>query len=435
MSDSQSFQTLLPVDITFYRGESPSPAKLNGIFNYIQASYYVLESYLGNGTDYLVDESNFKDRKMLHNLAGAIGKMGDLYRPINKLGTLKHIHSVYGANNHGDVGTGLEAPCTSYIKGTGKTNEYLSVDKDFNIPVQLMTDTSSDYYLVVNFRGRGNLSVNDGISNTNIPLDESSFTKEKTYVITGGSFIDHIKINTISSLEIYSISLLSGKECYQYQSLAFNVATSMPLDQDKFWTVKAPCLHAYTNDGLCSVSTCQFCIGNTYDLYIEDSSLDDASRFGLPVCGGDYFTSVPDELKPDAADSSITYTPYDPAGSVKTYAMQSSLLMTSKGFMAKYRPFAAFDPVKYSAGDPISKNESVIYDKLAAYSPVFYDIILYATSRPDIIYLSDIKNEVVPNTNDRYFAVGGAYSVTSLLSDILKYLSDQQKPTTAVYAD
>jgi hypothetical protein len=445
MQNTQLFQKMLPVKINFYQGESPSPSKLNGIFNYIQASYYIAESYLGNGIDYEFTPGNLTSRKMMHNIAGAIGKMGDIYKPINKLGSLEHIHRCYGAVNQGNTATdGLHNAHTIYVPGTnGYLDEYLQIDEEINIPISVQVESNDSYSLIINFKGQGALTVNNGLSNSLNVCDDgiggsAIYPTSKIITIVGGSYIDFIKITPVSNFNILSISLLSNSESHAYQTLCFNVAASMPLNQEKYWTVKSPCSRAYTQstNELCDKATCQFCIGNTYDIYLQDGALADDARYGIPICGGDFETLLPSELIPkDNAVSTVAYTAYNPAGSVKTYSVQSSLLMTSRYFMSKYSPFAAYDPNIYGVGDPIAKNETVIYDSGALKSPILLDVVIFASGRPDIVYLSDVKNEIIAPTNTRFFVTGGSYSIAQMLRDILLYLSNQQKPMTAVYSD
>jgi hypothetical protein len=441
MSDNQLFQPLIPVDIGFARGESPTPTKLTGIFNYIQASNYVLESYLGNGTDYNVSDENLEKRKMIHNVASAIGQNSNLYKPVNKLGSLLHLHKFYGATNDGDTHTtGLLTPNTTYTAGNGEIEENLLVNKDITIPVSIWVDPVDTFYLKVDYTGTGTITVQGSSSATQISAEpdlEYDSIKTVEYTIPGGSFITSILIEPEDTFKIFSISLMSGSESYSYNNKFFNVAAAMPLNQDKFWVVKPPCVHAYTQSGteLCDVATCKFCIGNTYDVYVDADGISDENKKGLPVCGGDYYNYVPANLRPKDGNSARKYEPYAPASTTSFYTIQSCLMMTSRGFMSKFLPFAAYDANKYAAYDVVAKNETVLYDASADYNTVLYDIALYASGRPDMVFVSDTTGAIESDTDNRYFVIGGLYSVSEMIKDLFKYLTEQQKPSTAVYAE
>jgi hypothetical protein len=461
MSENQLFQKLLPINISFVNGESPSPTKLTGIFNYIQASYFILESYLGNGIDYSV--TTLKDRKMLFNLASSIGSSGNIYRPTNKLTSLYNIHKHFGAVNKDDGSTftdGLHDEHTNYVYGDGVLGEYLEILEETYVPISYEDRTGAGHQFGITYKGKGSVTLfyGDGTS-TEVVCSPPTLGEllEKKVGVTA-SFIDSILLSPHTDgtpLEIYSVWLTENTEAYLAddqngaaigEEFIYNVANAIPTDNglsgnEAFWKIGPPCQYSLsTAETKCDKRTCGYCLGNTYDVFVDRTNVSPWQPAGQPVCGGSVGIggSFSTQGEVDASlvpSNGFKYTPviYTASSENVVYAVQSCLLMKSKPFLTKLRPFAANKNL--ASGIVLTKNESAIYDMGAIYNPIKYNITLRATGRPDIIYVHDVNKELVANSYNKINVIGGAYNITEMLYDILKILNEKQKPQVAVYAD
>ncbi len=465
MAETQLFQKMLPINIKFFQGESPSPTKLNGIFNYIQASYYILESFLGNGIDYGV--TVLKDRKMVFNLSSTIGQASNLYRPTNKLGSIYQIHQHFGAL-HTDEGSQaiyndtLHTQHTQYTEGDGVMSEFVQILQQVNVPISYEAKDGEGHQLGIIYTGSGTINVFTG-DGTSTPLACTAPTggalKQKTLTITT-DYIDYIQFTPTSNFKIYSIWLVENSEALLTDDVQFankgeittyNVGCAIPVDnglagEESFWKIASPCVHSLsTATNKCKLRTCNYCIGNTYDIFVDQTNVGTKwNASGSPICGGDVGlvdgSSVKGEIDTtlvptDSVDAPIKYTgvQYTAASANVVYTLQSCLLMRSKPFMAKFRPFAAHE--RLGSELTLTRNESALYDMSANYNPIKYDITLRSAGRPDIIYVFDPKRELSAGTNNKISVIGGTYNISQMLKDILKHTNERQTPQVAVYAD
>lgn len=448
--NTELFARLFPLKINFVNGESPSPQKLNAIFNYVNAAFYVLESFLGNGMDYKYE--GLEGRKMLFNLSSAIGPMGNLYKPLNKLTSLEHIYKHFIAL-HSKTGAaftdGLHTEHASYTLGNEMAGEFLDVTKSFNIPINMQIKNA--HQLRISFRGDCTLKI---YSDNNIVLlnefidssvDEKIGIYEKTFLLIGDKFIDYISIEVTegSNIEIYSLSLSDVIEGMYSDGSIFNVSYAMPLDNGEennegFWKIARPCVHAKSSAVTkCLSATCEMCIGNTYDVYVDSIE----TKRGEPICAGDYLEQdvTNADMPMSSGEVSLSYTPVTYAANEPAqYTLQSCLLLRSKPYMIKFSPFAAHN--NQPAGTILPQNGSIIYDITAQYNPLKYEIPIVSAGRSDIVYVADIKSELIPGEGlglgtANYMILGGEVSVTQMISDLLKRLSENDTPKPAVYAD
>jgi len=87
-----SFQTLLSKRARFLNGEDISPQKLSGFAAQLENGFKIIQSYLGNGTDYLLANiTDDPDRKTLFNLSSAIGKSEKIYKPVNRIYSIEQL--------------------------------------------------------------------------------------------------------------------------------------------------------------------------------------------------------------------------------------------------------------------------------------------------------------------------------------------------------
>lgn len=460
MSENQLFQKLLPININFVNGESPSSTKMTGIFNYIQASYFILESYMGNGIDYGV--STLANRKMMFNIASTIGSSGNIYRPTNKFGSLYSLHKFFSAVNQ-DSGAqvdSLHAEHTNYVVGDEVTGEYLEITEAVNVPINIEDRESSGHQLGVIYKGKGTIIVHSGTGaqstlTCNPPVQDELVEAKLS---TSANFIDHIKLLPHSDgtpLNIKSIWLVSNSEgiladdatgAAVGEEFIYNVGNAVPVDnglenEEAFWKIGPPCEHSLSTAQVkCDLRTCGYCLGNTYDIFVDQTGVTGWNPAGQPICGGDVgigggFNVQGTVVASKVPANSLKYTPvvYATTSESIIYALQSCLLMKSKPWMAKYRPFAAHKNI--NAQVILTKNESALYDMNATYNPIKYNVTLRSAGRPDILYVHDVNKELVANSYDKVNVIGGTYSITEMLHDVLEIMAEKQKPQPAVYAD
>ena len=442
--NNELFARLFPVKVNFITGESPSPSKLNGIFSYLNSAFFVLESFLGNGLDYRTTE--LEGRKMMFNVSSAIGQMSNLYKPINKLTSLEHIYKHYIAL-HSETGASftdnLHLQHGSYSYGDGMISEKLVITLPVNIPLD--TRIQDSHYLKIAYKGTATLKLR---SDSSFIIDSilANITDTLTVysvLINPNTFLNYISlIPTGDGIEIFSISLVSAVDGSESRNNIYNTSHAMPLDngqdgEEGFWKIAKPCEYAKASSlTICQHKTCDMCIGNTYDIFSSDIEV----KKGEPICGGLYSTSVSSlMISKDQNGNTISYSPVIvPDGEITKYVFQSCIMLKSKPYMVKYASFAAHNNLP--AGTTLEQNSSVIYDIAASFNPVKYDIALSSAGRSDIVYVSDIKSELMPGGGvglglNKYMVIGGQISITSMLSDILKNISQNDTPKTAVFAD
>lgn len=458
---NQLFQKLLPININFVTGESPSALKLTGIFNYIQASYFILESYLGNGIDYGVQ--SLSERKMMFNIASTIGATGNIYKPLNKLTSISSIHKNFGAlhTNEGNevlFGDTLHIQHTEHVVGDGVLGEYLSILDELNIPVAQEDNFGNGHQFGIIYKGSGTIKIfnGDGLyTEVTCTAPAQNEYVQKTIPLSD-AYVDFINIVPSVDFKIYSIwltdntdGLLSndGFAANNGEEFIYNVACSIPVDNglesnESFWKIAPPCIHSLPETvDKCDLRTCSKCIGNTYDIFVDQTSVGSPwTPVGQPICGGDVGLGQASNIQGEINASLVPaggkkYTPvvYNEQSVNVIYTLQSCLLMKSKPYMIKFRPFACHE--KLNAEITLPKNGSVLYDMNASYNPIKYNITLRSAGRPDIIYVHDVQKELIANSYNKINIIGGSYSLSSMLYDILKALGEKQSPQVSVYAD
>lgn len=464
MAETQLFQKLLPVNIKFFQGESPSPTKLNGIFNYIQASYYVLESFLGNGIDYGV--TVLKNRKMVFNLSSTIGQAGNLYKPTNRLGSLTHIHRFFSAlhNDSGEettFGDSLHSEHANYVEGDGVLGEYLEILDQINIPINIQGKNGENFQFGIVYKGSGVVRIvfsDFTYEEINCSAPAQDELKIKT-TITTESFINHISFIPTADFKVFSTWLVETTETLltddsNFANLGekntFNVGCAIPVDNgldgnEAFWKIGSPCVHSLdTATNKCDKRTSSYCMGNTYDIYVDQTNTGTPwAPVGQPICAGNVGLTIDDLYKGEISSDlmpkndlaeDLKYTPiaYDASSVNVILTIQSCLLMKSKPYMTKFRPFAAHNLI---SGGVLTKNESCLYDLSANYNPIKYDITLRSAGRPDILYVLDTKRALEEGTYNQVSVIGGSYNISAMLKDILTHVGERETPQPAVYSD
>ena len=446
MAYTQKFAKFLPVAISFFKGESASPQKFNGIFSYLEAGFSILESFLGNGIDYKIPLSDKSKRKMLFNVSQAIGSTSNIYKPVNKMVSLSNIYHNYGSVNNGST-TSHESH--SFIDNI---NKKLIVNRTLNVPLCITNNQLDTYYLGVYYTGDsdGEISIKCKTVGENITLSlDTNPGRKFGYIKTNSQYIEYIEIKPKNgkNIEIESIFFVSNSETTPIEEItnvnnkemkrfiAFNSSYSVPIINKSLWTIKLPCENALK--GICTLATCGYCIGNLYDVNVNSTVID---KIGAPVCGGDdgIFGNIEDELIPKniTTKKRIKYIPndYNTTGSVPIYTIQSPVLTEDVPYMIKFMPFIAHQ-FGYSSGQMLVKNESAVYDIASPKSPVFTNMTIYSAGQPHIVYVVDDNLELSGGFSDRILILGGLYSLSDFVKDSLKVNSEGSIPQVSVYAD
>lgn len=444
---NEMFPRLMPIDIKFFSGESPSPQKLTGIFKYLYSAFYVLESFLGNGVDYRPESD--QDRKMLFNISNAIGSMGKLYKPSNALVSLQAICRSYASVNSykgvlfpdrtasdilHDQHAGILEITDDYVHAFADKEEYMLVSKPLNIPID--TFLKGVWAFGIECRGSGRINIyldntdllqvniHEDASDPDVVVSGSILTKHYGKFINN-SYVSHIEILPGSiGLEVLSIYLVDRDECYieSEGDKPYNIGYALGIDNPTYFEVGKPCLNA----NVCEKRTCSYCIGNTYDFYTRVPGV---TPVGKPVCAGKYRTTVDPALIPEDG------LEYDPDNGSSIYAIQSPLLMNSKPYLVKLAPYAVH--ANLASGSTIPKNQVVVYDLKAgggSSSPIKYNMPVQSGGRPDIVFVNDTDTELSPSSS-RILIIGGTYGITNLLQDMLKAITETEQRTISVYAD
>lgn len=198
-------------------------------------------------------------------------------------------------------------------------------------------------------------------------------------------------------------------ECY-------NIGYSIPLNNANYYTVKVPCYYSNpangTNTAKCASKTCNYCIGNSYNL---DST--DTVTYGTPICSGAV----------DLNSNPITYTPE--TGNLRsTYlTMQCPLNTTNNAYSLKYRPFKMHES---ELDDMVILNKCMIYDAKDAVSPMKFTSYLYSAGgtnghiRGDIFYTTS-SDIIQIGDNKRYLVLGGSYGLVDLVYDMMTFIERQ----------
>lgn len=386
MSETYMFTKLLPKEALFVRGESPSPDKLNGIFNQINSAMFMLESFLGNGTDYRITSDT--DRKMLFNVSSALGRTDKLYKPANRIPDIKRLDDKFS----GAYGTFNQATDT------------LTITDEIIFPAEIKNGDKVAVY----YTGQPVFTI--GATITTLP-EKASFGWE---YITTTEAIDYFYLKpasgkTLVIRAIYIAETDIDGECY-------NIGYSIPLDNANYYTVKVPCYYSNPANTLnttkCASKTCNYCIGNTYNL-----SIDDSVTYGTPICSGAVdLNSNPINYLAETGNLRATYL-----------TLQSPVNTTNNAYSLKYRPFKMHSS---ETDDMVILNKCMIYDIKDAVSPMKYTSYLYSAGganshiRGDIFYTT--SSEVIQvGDNKRYLVLGGSYGVVDLAYDMMTFIERQ----------
>lgn len=386
MSESYMFTKLLPKEALFIRGESPSPDKLNGIFNQLNSAMFILESFLGNGNDYRITSN--EERKMLFNVSSAIGRTDKLYKPANRIPDIKRLDDKF----MGAYGT------------YSSQDDTLTITNEVIIPAEIkIGDKVGIFYI--------------GAPVITIGATISTLQEKATYgweYITTTEAIDYFYIKPASGKTLVVRSFYISET--ELDGNCYNIGYSIPLDNANYYTVKVPCFYSNpangTNTTKCASKTCNYCIGNIYN-----TNKDDSVTYGTPICSGGV----------DLNGNPITYIAE--TGNLRsTYlTIQSPLNTTNNAYSLKYRPFKMHET---ELDDMIIINKCMIYDTKDAVSPMKYTSYLYSAGgvngniRGDIFYTTS-SEAIQVGDNKRYLVLGGKYGIVDLVYDMMTFIERQ----------
>lgn len=389
---SYMFTKLQPKDVSFVRGETPSPAKLDASFAQIKSAFFLLESFLGNGVDYRTTQK--EDRKLLFNVSSAIGRTDKLYKPINKVPDLYRLYKKY---------SGLYGSYDSVLKTLTLANQII-------IPAEIY----SGEVLSIYYTGQAKL-VTDGPNHLDyiFPQTAVGVYEWRTVVLPDDISYFYFGPNSGKTLSFKVLNVSSVDS----ENMSFNTGYSLSLDNTTYSTVKVPCFFAgplVSGSTACVNKTCNYCIGNTY-IYDKDNI-----NYGSPTCSG----------AQSQTHTSLTYQP-EVANLRSTYlTIQSPLNITENPYALKYRPFSMHSAeLDYE----IPYNMLAIYDIKDGVSAIKYNTNIYSAGginnqvRGDIVYITDNK-QIVTGDNKRYLVIGGNYGLVDLLHDTMTFV-ERQIPT------
>lgn len=397
----QLFNKLIPKEVRFGRGEDISQTKLNGAFKQIENAFFMLESFIGNGLDFFAEENN--DRKMLFNISSSIGRSDKIYKPINKLISLSLIPKKYGAG----ISTYLDGELTLTSDVTNLT---------------LPTEGKNGYEFGIYYKGRGKVLGLDGTQNwITLPDKGSSYGWHYLNVTADIAYIRLVKYNVGTDFKIKSIYISE-----KINNAIYNIAYSIPLGNNVYYTVKTPCKWSNieldpsnvnnTSSIRCGSRTCKYCIGNTINL--DDT---DSINYGKPICSG------------ALAEDGITQRSYlsDDDNVRKDYlTIQSPALTIDRQYSNRYKSFYLNSEV---VDTEIPQNYLVLYDLKNSASPIKYHIKLHSSGRSDILYIKN-ANDIISGDSKRYIVLGGNYGLSDMLSDIL-FMTELPIPLSAIEPD
>ena len=486
MAGEYKFPKVYPVDsVTFFNGEQPTPAKFTGIFRYINAAFFSIESFMGNGLDFNKPGPG-KDRYNILNLSTSLGHTDKIYSSLNQLDRLYDITYRYAHTDQEDV---LDK--ASFDSNIGcimvKDNFSIPIGKEFDDDMLLCIHFSIKDTVVPLRNGLAkvevwyagydadvrdpdtydtvDMSVSSVVKNTqNIHgaiktdwiLKYTSLAINKEVDRPKTRFVEAINVdrNLAGEFAIFSIALVAtsdAKILTGYKS-SDNTAHSIPLNLmyalgDQAKDISGTNVQSYKyrlrckNASVCSKATVNgvrnnYCIGNTYDFYVNDG--DNINRkVGKPECAGSIFkdygpNSVDADLIPkDLSNATIWYE----GNLIETppiVVFQSPLYCTDKQNIMRFHPlFVSNSPSNTAIGD----NLSGVYDTQSATSPIITTSMLKATgTRPDQAWLENKNKEIDLNSTSRYYIVGGKFGVADMVESAVN-LEKASHRMIAVYAE
>jgi hypothetical protein len=361
---------LLSLKVRFLSAENPSPSKITAAFKQNETAFDTLEYVVGNGHD------NFTDKRIVvPNLASAVGISSKIYKPVNKIAYLKDAKALMAGESGGVVDpiSNNSIPVTGQFKFTftaSANKRYLLVYNNSATMIKKVGGTDS-----ANKWTSYEISANTSTSTSTISLIVDAQSQ-----LTEIALVDEVDYITIPGLDPDSINV-------------FNEAVSMPLGNavKGLWRVRVPCILAES----CSLKTCAYCIGNTYDTN------------GVPLCTANG-VGQPEKYSPDNVAQCMT--------------IQSCLL--------KYKtmPYQILNaPYKFSLSGTGAVNSKVLDGVLYLYnstsnSPTRYQQPIYIASltRRDILLLKSPIEASASNT--QFMIVGGNYGIADQIIDLTEII-------------
>ena len=395
MAIRDTFTRLIPKEVNFVRGEQPAPSKLNGAFKQIESALTVLESFLGNGTDYRVTDD--KKRRMIFNISAILGRADKLYKPVNKLQSLKNIYNFF--IKPFDLGTYDEV------------NDIIILTS----PLELYGVFREGYKfgLFYTYVLNTNKATVGGLKTTPDALDNKAGTTEGYYTWyeyeleeAKGSFVINTNGNTVY---IKSMYMVKPDEDGNVFNEGYSIPVTKIIDGEEiqgnasYWSVKIPCRWAaggLSQSQTCAKKTCNYCIGNVYNY-------SGATNLMSPACLG--------AIAQDGTSLSYTSSIGTRAG---YYTLQSPALSVSMPYAVRYKPFKMHNTIE---AQQIPENSCIIYDTKNTVNPLMYTVPLYSASstRGDIFFIRNTSN-IIPNDTKRYIVLGGSYGVLDLILELLE---------------
>lgn len=392
--NNQFFQTLLTKRGRFLNGENPSPAKLSAINAQTESAFAVIESFLGNGTDYLITSN--ANRRLLPNVSSAVGTGERIYKPVNRFYSLDLVASKY----LGDAGLYSEAYKELNLGAT--TTLVIDIPQNSIIGLYYTTNDNNNMSVTYNTNVTQVFSPSpSGVFSWAWVTPTSAMAPSFTITCTGGV--------TLKSLVLYFQTDIPSP-IHQINKVA-NIAYSIPLNNNNYFCVKTPCYWARSgrsgnngiSDYICGSKTCDFCVGNTYDLASESSS-----GYGTPMCQGAVSAT---------GGISLSYTA-DTTTSYKT--VQSPILTVDIPYSAKFMPFKIYNSLTsgLAAGVQLPSNSLLLYDIMNNSIPVMQNVDFFSASatRGDIVYIKSIVG--IQDSLKQYLVLGGSYGLSNMIWDI-----------------
>lgn len=225
-------------------------------------------------------------------------------------------------------------------------------------------------------------------------------------------------------------------------SVPLNHFYSIGLDHKVFMACMKPCKWSKSSYNINGVLCDKFsdegsCIGNTYDIYIDNGENID-SKLGIPVCAGTYRAQsssyiIDDDLLPSNGVTDIQYdNSYDGEESPQFLTMQSPLsLYRNKFGTFKYHPFM----ISYkSDGQPLEQGRIMIYDALATNgNHVVWDAKLISTLRSDIVRV--ITSKMTSGNVNKYLTLSGDVGLSDMIGYHVNESNTKLEKNVAVYSD
>ena len=413
MSADNIYQNLVSKQAVFVLGEQPSPTKLTGAFAQLENAFINLQKFLGNGIDWLETEQSKK--KLIPSISSALGSSTFVYKPVNRI---KSLRALLVSNNL--------LNSTIYTPESLTEREKITAIGALVVKIPVFTGDMIGIYC------SGSVEIKITYNGSSIETFSSSDTFENwkfytvqntgniTSVNVAGSIYELFvtdKVDSTSSIFSYSVKDLSNLLVQKTERINFNKGVSLDLSNSSYWTIKAPCYYASLSIGACPFATCPNCIGNTYDMVKASAT------YGMPKCSIKKITSGFVEI---TNLDSPSYQTIAQSSQIK-FTVQAPLITKKRPYNIKYLPIALLDLSASSLnGNIVPFNQIVIYDTSNNSLPIIRDIqISYgADNRTDIFTIGQVPGVLPtqPNSKSPYILIGGDYSVSEQISDLMEIL-------------